>query len=104
MAGNRNSGRRPKPPSPEDALSEAILEVAELVAEYQYAEDQDSRQHLRHRSAQRHRMNELCQLVAGLANGWRDIRGLYPPDAQSVVVDLAAQRELRRGPSRPVAA
>lgn len=53
MAGNRNSGRRPAPPSPEDAFSEELIDVqGQIVA--------------------------IHGAVVHLITRWRDLRGLYP--------------------------
>lgn len=73
MAGNRNSGRRPKPPTPEDSLSELLLDLQGQIVEMEAAAQTHAR-------AQRHRRRVACQTIDRIADGWREVRGLYPAE------------------------
>lgn len=71
MPGNRNSGRRPKPPSPEDTLSELLLDLQGQLVEMEAADQ-------RHARDQRNRRRMACATITRLIEGWRVLRGLYP--------------------------
>ena len=73
MAGNRNSGRKPAPPSDADSFSELLLDLQGQMIEMDTAD-------VRHARDQRHRRRAACQTITRLAATWRDLRGLYPPE------------------------
>lgn len=74
MAGNRNSGRRPSPPSDEDTISELLLDLQGQLVEMEAAD----RRHMRQ---QRNRRRMMLATITRVFEGWRRLRGLYPdPD------------------------
>lgn len=68
MAGNKNSGRRPKPPSPEDHLSELLLGASSVLVAMHADET-------RHARRQHERRRTLASLLTNAHTTWRMVRG-----------------------------